>query len=241
MLPAAGLFAQPVADTRSMLPMVTLRWDEGFSIDATLGAYFPVVGFEEDEWGLQFGVEGGGFMHFDPGDGLTFELETFDGIFGFPLSARFGLWTARLEWTHTSAHYADGVRNNGEIPYGAAESYSREWVRLLAGRQIGPARIYLGGRAITHDVRDSGAVGVQTGGEVFAPWKVSPFAAFDLQISSDEAWSPAVAGQLGVAYRADGRRFRVAAVGRYGPDDTGKRTGLHEAYGGVIFGFDLFE
>lgn len=246
-LPAVALFAQPVADTRSALPTVTLRWDDGFGIDTTLGAAFPVLGFGDETRGLQFGLEAAAFMGFDPGDGLTFGLQTFDGNFGFPISGHWGPWTTRLEWTHTSAHYADGVNKiategeRPEPPYRAPDSYSREWIRLLGGRTLGPARVYAGGRLVTHDVRGGNPVGVQAGGELFAPWDISPFVAADLQLSSDSDWEPAIAGQIGVAYRVEGRRFRVAAAGRYGPEDTGKRTGLNEAYVGVTFGFDVFE
>lgn len=240
-LPAVALFAQPVADSRSALPCVTLRWDEGLGIDATLGATFPVVEVRDDQRALQLGVEAAGFMGFDPGDGLTFELETFDGTFSFPLSGRWGRWSARLEWAHTSAHYADGVRNDGEAPYRAEDSYSREWIRLLGGGTFGPARVYLGARVVTHDVREDKPLAVQVGGEAFAPWKISPYAAFDLQFSEDSQFAPAIGAQAGVAYRVDGRRFRLGAIARYGPEDTGKRAGLDEAYAGVTFGFDVFE
>ncbi len=238
LLPALGLFALPVADTRSPLSVVTLRWDDGFGIDATLGASFPVVAYTSPAVDLQLGVEAGGFMGFDPDGALTFDLETFDGLFAFPLSARRGPWSARLEWAHVSAHFADGVRDDGALP-GSGSQYSREWLRLLAGRDVGPARVYAGGRVLLHDARDSAPLAVQVGGEVFGPWTVAPYLAADLQLAQEFAWQPAVGAQLGVAVPTKHARLRVAAAVRHGPDDTGKLDGAPESFLGLSFGFDL--
>lgn len=237
-LPALGLFALPVADTRSPLSAVTLRWDDGFGIDATLGASFPVVAYPSPAVSLQLGVEAGGFMGFDPDGALTFDLETFDGLFAFPLAARRGPWSARLEWAHLSAHFADGVRDDGALP-GSGSQYSREWLRLLAGRDIGPARLYGGGRVLLHDARDSDPLAIQVGGEVFAPWKLSPYLAADLQLAQEFGWTPAVGAQVGLAVPREYARFRVTMAFRHGPDDTGKLDGAPESYLGLGFGFDL--
>jgi hypothetical protein len=69
---------------------------------------------------------------------------------------------------------------------------------------------------------------------------VAPFAAVDVQASSEFAWTPAVALQLGAAVRVGPRRLRVAMAGRTGPEDTGKLAGQDEAYLGLVFGFDAF-
>ncbi len=238
LLPATGLFGLPAADTRSAASVVNLRWDDGFSIDATLGASFPAVEYHADAWAAQVGVEAAGFMHFDPDGALTFDLDTFDGVFGFPVTGRTGPWSARVEWAHVSAHFADGVRDNGALP-GSGDQYSREYLRLLAARDIGPARIYTGGRVLTHDARDSAPWMAQLGAEVFAPWRAAPYAAIDLQLAQEFGWNPAVGGQVGVAFPAERARFRIAMIGRHGPDDTGKLDGATESYLGLGFGFDI--
>lgn len=237
-LPAAGLLGLPVADTRSPNSAVNLRWDDGFSIDATLGASFPVLEYRAEAGAVQIGVEAAGFMGFDPDGALTFDLDTFDGVFGFPLSARTGPWSGRLEWAHVSAHFADGVRDNGELP-GSGDQYSREYLRLLAARDLGPARVYAGARMLTHDARDSAPWMAQVGAEVFAPWRVAPYAALDLQLAQEFDWRPALGGQAGVAFPGDAARFRVAMIARRGPDDTGKLDGALESYLGLGLGFDI--
>jgi len=237
LLPVSGLLGLPVADTRSANSVVNLRWDDGFAIDAAIGANFPAVEYRGEAWAAQVGVEAAGFMSFDPDGALTFDLDTFDGVFGFPLSARAGRWSGRVEWAHLSAHFADGVRDNGALP-GSGDQYSREYLRFIAARDLGPARVYGGGRLLTHDARDSEPWMAQVGAEVFAPWRLAPYAAVDLQLAQEFDWSPAIGGQTGVAFPGDHARFRVAMIGRHGPDDTGKLDGAQESYLGLGFGFD---
>ena len=162
-LPAEALWTLPVADTRSALSSVTLRWDDRFGVDATIGADFPMVALSTGKLRLGLGISAQGNMGFEPNDDLRFDLETFDGTFAFPLDARLGPWSARLDLAHTSAHFADGVRDNAALP-GPSDGYSREWVRLLASRELGPARLYVGGRTLLHDTREAAPWAVQAGG-----------------------------------------------------------------------------
>jgi hypothetical protein len=237
-LPAAGLFALPVADTRSALSHVTLRWDERFAIDATLAADFPVVRLVQGEIAVDAGVEALVAMGFQPNENLRFDLETVDGTFGFRFAVRWRAWSARLELAHTSAHFADGVLDDPE-PLASTEGYSREWARLLIGRQLGPARLYGGGRVLIHDQRQLPPWAAQLGGEVEAPWRIAPYFALDLQLAAENDGRPEVSAQAGVRARGEeGRRFRVAVVGRSGPEDTGKLQGQTEAWVGVTFGLD---
>ncbi len=232
------LFALPVADTHAAASSVTLRWDDRFAVDAALGADFPVVEVRSGTWRVSVGVEAVGRMGFFPEPSLRFNLETFDGTFGFPVAVRSGEWSAQLELAHTSAHWADGaLAEAGGLP--DAVAYSREWLRVLGSRDIGPGRVYGGFRALIHDVRDAEPLATQLGGELIAPWSIAPFVALDLQMAAESGWEPAVAGQVGVVLRTrPGQRFRLAAVGRSGPEDTGRLTGQDEAWLGLTIGFD---
>lgn len=231
-------FAAPVADTGSPLSSVTLRWDERFTVDATLAADFPIVAWRGPDASVSFGIEAAGRMGFFPEPSLRFDLETFDGTFGFPVSARWGAWSARLDLAHTSAHYADGAAvPDGVVPDQVA--YSREWVRLLGARQLGPARLYAGVRTLLHDVRDAEPLAFQLGGELAAPWSIAPFLAVDLQLAAESAWAPGFGAQAGVWIAPrPGQRLRVALAGRVGPEDTGRLAGRDEAWFGVTVGFD---
>lgn len=232
------MWSLPVADTRSALSSVTLRWDERFAVDATLGTDFPIAALSTSQGAFAFGVTAQANLGFQPNDDLRFDLETFDGTFGFPLDARFGPWSARLELAHTSAHFADGVRTDGERP-GPTEGYSREWARLQVSRDLGPARLYVGGRALLHDTRNAPPMGVQVGGELAPAWPIAPYIAADVQMAAADGWAPALGAQMGIwAHPSRGSRARLALAGRCGPEDTGKLTGNNEAWVGVLFGFD---
>lgn len=227
-----------MGDTRSALSSVTLRWDERFAVDATLGADFPILALSTPRGAFGFGVTAQGNLGFQPNEDLRFDLETFDGTFGFPVDARVGPWSARLELAHTSAHFADGVRTDGERP-GPTEGYSREWARLQVSGETGFARGYVGGGVLLHDTRNAPPLGVQVGGEIAPNWPVAPYLAVDVQMAAADAWAPACGAQVGVwAHPNRGSRARIALSGRYGPEDTGKLSGEHEAWVGILFGFD---
>ncbi len=232
------IFALPVADTHAAASSLTLRWDDRFAVDAALGADFPLVEGRAGKWRASAGIEAVGRMGFFPEPSLRFNLETFDGSFCFPVSVRNGEWSARLELAHTSAHWADGAAvQTGTLPDTVA--YSREWVRILGSRDIGPGRVYAGVRTLIHDVRDAEPLAAQLGGELIAPWSVAPFVAVDLQVAAESMWAPAVAAQVGVVMQTKlGQRFRFAAIGRAGPDDTGRLSGQNDAWLGLTIGFD---
>ncbi len=238
LLPATGVFVLPVADPRAALSSVTLRWDDHFKVDAAIAENFPLLALTLGELHADLGIEAGVWMGFDPEDNLRFDLVTVDGTFGIPLAVQSGPWSGRLELAHTSAHFADGVRGGATLP-GSPDGYSREWLSVIGSRQLGPARLYVGGHALIHDQRGAPPFGVQLGGEVEGPWRVAPYAAVDLQVADEFAWTPAVAGQAGVrlVFR-DGQRLRVAVAGHHGPDDTGKLVG-NDDWLGVSFGFDV--
>jgi hypothetical protein len=237
-LPAASLFALPVADSRAALSSVTLRWEDRFAVDATLGADFPLVRLTHGDWSFDAGVEAAVAMGFQPNENLRFDLETVDGSFGFPFGVRFGAWSGRLEFAHTSAHFADGVLDDPSPP-AASEGYSREWARLLVARELGHARAYGGTRFLLHDQRALPPWAFQVGAEITGPWKVAPYAALDVQLAQENEWGPELGGQIGVrAQVTGGQRLRAAAVGRVGPADTGKLQGQRDAWLGIVFGMD---
>lgn len=237
-LPATGVFVLPLADTHSALSSVTPRWSDRYGVDATIAADFPVLALRAGELEADLGIEAGVWMGFDPSDDLQFDLQTVDGTFAVPIAVRRGRWSGRLVVGHTSAHFADGVRDDTTLP-GSPEGYSREWLTLTGSRELGPARLYAGARVLLHDQRRAEPFAVQVGGELAAPWVVAPYLAVDLQLAGENAWAPAVAGQVGVlAAPHAGQRLRVALAGRTGPEDTGKLSGQTEAWLGVLFGFD---
>lgn len=243
-LPEQAVWALPVADTRSPLSSVLLRaGSSGLAIDAGIGADFPILEVASPAGPrAQVGLMAGAFMQFGAGGELTFDLQTFDGVFGLPVDVRTGPWSARAEWVHISAHYGDGIRKSGAHPENL-DPYSRELIALIGSRDLTlprvlDARVYLGGHGLIHSLPAADPLALQVGVEAAGPWPLAPFLAGDLQLAQEYAWSPALTGQLGAAYTTSHGRFRLAVAGRTGPDETGKTAGTAEQWIGLMFGFD---
>lgn len=250
-LPDQAVWELPVADTRSPLSTVLLRGGgggdggEGLAIDACLAADFPMLELKTDRFlpvRLQVGLMAGAFMQFGAGGELTFDLQTFDGVFGFPVDLRWGPWSVRAEWVHISAHYGDGIRKTGVHPANL-DPYSRELVGLMGSREftvpgVLRARAYLGGRSLVHSLPAAAPLSVQVGGELSGTGRLVPYLAVDVQIAGEFASSPALTGQVGGWLTEGQSRFRLALAARTGPDETGKSAGEREQWVGLLVGFD---
>lgn len=236
-LPAEEIWAAPVADSRSPLSQIVVRADAPMGIDATIAQRFGLVGAAGDGWDAQLGVTAALFLGFQSDGQLIFDFQTFDGWFALPLDVRSGAWSARLEWAHVSAHYGDGVRDDSARP-GNFDPWSREYARLHVARELGPARVYASARAVVHATPPVDPFGLGVGAEVHAPWRLSPYAAVDLQVAQESAWAPALSAQAGAGLAVGGHRLRLAVAGRTGPEDTGKLQPGDERWIGLLFGFD---
>ncbi|MFZ5482265.1 MAG: DUF1207 domain-containing protein [Myxococcota bacterium] len=236
-LPADVAWEAPRADTRSLRSTVLVRTG---GIDAAIAQSVAFGEARGEGWRAQVGLGAALFMGFRADGELTFDFETFDGHFVLPVDLVAGDWSARLEAGHASAHYGDGVRDNGDRP-GNFDPWSREWLALRGARAIGPARVYAGARVLLHALPEAEPLAGQLGAEIVGPWDVAPFAAVDLQVAQEDAWAPALAGQAGVTIAAGPHELRVAAWGRTGPEDTGKLKPGTERWVGLVVGFDLFE
>ncbi len=244
-LPAEALFATPVADTRSPLSEVVLRFDPestpglgpGQAIDATLAAELRLLEARQPGWALQVSLAASAHMGFEADAELTFGLRTFDGWFALPVDLLWGPWSARFGWVHVSAHYADGIRNADVLPEERG-SYSREALVALVSRTIGVGRVYGGGHYNIHAVHEEAPWMLQLGTEVEGPGRAAPYGAVDLKFHQEHAWAGTLAGQVGLRCTGDAGRFRLAAVVYAGKDDTGKYLGRDERYLGLLLGFD---
>jgi hypothetical protein len=209
-------------------------------IDATLALPVPLVEVDAGAWRAQVGLSAALFLGFQPDGDLTFDFETFDGWFSLPIDVANGPWSARLEWSHLSAHYGDGVRDDSVRP-GNFDPYSREYARLWGARTIGPARVYASGWALLHTLPEAAPFGVSAGAEIAGPWTLAPYAALDVESAQESAWEPAVAGQIGARLVAKTHRLRLGVAGRTGPEDTGKLKPGEERWLGVVLSYDRVE
>jgi hypothetical protein len=206
------------------------------AIDATLALPVPFVELRWGETRAQVGLATALFLGFEADGELTFDFETFDGWFALPIDVASGPWSGRLEWAHLSAHWGDGVRDDGIRPN--LDTYSREWVRLWGARTVGPARFYASGQALLHALPATEPFAASVGGEVEGPWRVAPYAAVDLRVAQEDGWNPAFGAAAGVRLQSGTHRLRLGLMARIGPEDTGKRRPGDEAWLGIALAYD---
>jgi hypothetical protein len=240
LLPAA-LHSPVYIDPREPLSRVRLRSD---GIDAAVGDSVPIVELSVGRLQAQLGLTGAVFMGFEPGESLTFYLLTFDGLFGAPLDLRWRDWEARLQWTHLSAHFGDGVRQLDQPPPLELQgAFSREWVALTLGRHLLPGTAglqelyaFAGGRAIYHAVDDGGGPALWVGAQ--ADWleRHGPYLAAQLMVAAEQQWTPSVSVQAGGRLGAGGG-VRLGGVFYTGRGQAGKATGEPEQHVGLQIAF----
>lgn len=240
-LPEERIFALPMADTRSPQSSVLIKWpfSGGSGVDAAIATDFPLL-FAQLPKGveLEVGLAAGGFMNFWSEGELTFDLYTFDGLFGLPVDVRWGPLSARLQWAHLSAHYGDALRKLKLRPDNV-DSWSREYWQLQVAGDWRFLHPYAGLRLIAHEVRDDDPpLAVQLGVDLLSPWKIGPCGGANLWLAGEDAWVPAVDVVGGACFSGRRHRLRLSAAFRDAPEDTGKLQGNHEQYVGLSFGFD---
>lgn len=246
LLPALSLHPPRLADPREWQSRLAIA---PAGIDAAMADTFGFVGMDGLTLGgqplaWQLGLGAGVYMGFLPGGELTFDLVSFDGIFGLPLDLRWGRFDARLSLTHLSAHYADGVRRiDGPLPEDTGP-YSREWAELNLGVQLGPAHPYVSGRIITHSADGGAGPAVGLGVDAALPRRVSPVGGVWYGARQEQGWTPAFSAQLGLGLRADDARddvapamLRLMADAYVGPNQAGKLEDRDERRVGFLLGF----
>lgn len=178
------------------------------------------------------------FLGFLPGESFTFGIATVDGLIRVPVSLSWGDARLALEWGHISAHYADGVRYDDQLPENT-RGYSREHLRLLAAWHLPWVQPYLGLRQLIHSIPSAPGFQVQTGLAAHGQRPGTWYQALDLAWSADTSWYTRASYQGGVLLRhPDGQAMRCGLVVYRGPALAGKRMGEHDSYIGGMLAFD---
>ena len=246
LLPALSLHSGRLADPREWQSRLAVA---PAGIDAAMADTFGFVGMDGLVVGgqplaWQLGLGAGLYMGFLPGGELTFDLVTFDGVFGLPLDLTWGRLDARLALTHLSAHFADGVRQiDGPLPTDVGP-YSREWVELNLGVQVGPVHPYLSGHVITHSADGGSGPAFGAGLDAELPRRISPIGGVWFGARQEQDWTPAFSAQVGVGLRTDDPRsdvvpatLRLMADAYAGPNQAGKLEDRVERRIGFLLGF----
>ncbi len=202
--PLAGPASRGFGFSRVALDEITTA-DTGDALYALkLGAVFPLVRI--DEWRLCFDA---GFLGLFDVD-RSYDNLGWDGNYGVVVTHPLGRSAAvRFAWLHDSSHVGDEyAERTGRTRIG----YTREEYALGVTWWPAPAwRVYGEyGHGTGYDADTPGEPGrAQAGIEWERDGRWAPYAAVDVQAWEERDWNADVAVQGGLAFRADGRRWRL--------------------------------
>ena len=247
LLPGLSLHTPFYGATREPYTQLTVQAER---IEGSIGRDIPLIGqrsLPAPAWGSrevgsldwQVNLAAGTFMGFSPIGELTFDLLTFDGIFGLPVDLRWNQLELRVGWFHLSAHFADGIRRLPDKPDSSSQAgYSREWMDIYAAYWLGPVRPYLGARLSLHSADGQAGPGVQLGLTTSHRHSWGPYLGADLSMRREFGWQPTLSGQTGIELNGQNHTsLRLGLAGYYGMRDEGKHAGESESYLGLTLGF----
>lgn len=185
------------------------------TIETAIGGEFGLLRIGPEEArreGVQVDGFAAVFTRFN-GDRL---LVTSDFRVGVPVTFAKGPWSTKIAYEHTSTHLGDEfIETTGrrqvshvrdEIVFGLARSFCYD-LRLYG--QFGYSFIT---SDVVGDNRDRYDWGIEWARRMPATWKGAPFAAFDMDIRSDQDYQPNTTVQIGWRWNRlpVGRAARIA-------------------------------
>jgi hypothetical protein len=209
-LPRETLFEPLIADPRWPRFSTSIQLYQGDSeVDtvfaANLGATIPVYGWSGLGGQWQIGAQGGVFSIFDLNSD-SFDLINADYLFGLPIFARYGDFSAMARFTHQSSHLGDEflLRNRVDrinLSYEAINA-------MLSYRFFDAVRVYGGGGGIVRSDPDLDPLFAQAGLEVTSPDPLIgnilyPIAAFDFQSAEELDWDQNYSLRAGLELRTE--------------------------------------
>jgi hypothetical protein len=169
-----------------------------------LGSVFGIV--RAGEWRLAFDAGFLGLFDID----RSYDNLGWDGNYGLMLTRPWGEnVTTRLAWLHTSSHVGDEfMERTGRLRIG----YTRQEAAAGVSWRPAPAWRLYGeyGHGLGYQGEDPGEPGrAQAGVEWQRGARWGPYAAVDVQSWEERDWTADLALQTGLAFRAEGRRWRL--------------------------------
>jgi hypothetical protein len=237
MLPGQRLTPLLAADPHETANGLVFRGGEP-PLEGVVGDTAGLLRLETGPVTLQLELGAAIYLGFLPGDGFTFGVATVDGLIRMPVSMAWGDARLSLEWVHVSAHHADGVRYDEQLPDNTG-AYSRESMRLLGSWVLPRVQPYLGVRQLVHSIPQAPGFGVQTGLGAHGQRRVTWYQALDLAWAADTDWETRASWQGGLLLRRDeGQALRGGLIAFRGPALAGKREGELDAFIGGLLAFD---
>ncbi len=224
------VFEPPLAHPRSPeFALVVILNPGSDRVTGVMGSRIPFLNLHHGDLHLQLGFDAGVWTDLRMVTNVFgFPLTAVDYLFGVPIMASVGPFSASFELSHISAHLGDGVL----MPRDAIK-YTREFARLLVAWaptwQEVAFRFYAGGQLLLHTVPQvplgSGEVGVEARLDRWSA--VQPYVAVTGMYQGDTGTFD-LSSQLGAYLARPSSRslsFRVALAGYWGSDRRGQFLG----------------
>lgn len=232
-LPEGSVVERSLSDREASQSSLLVRSasESGSTIEGAIGEELPIARVSFGGHKLEMGLNARSAMSFHADGELTFGLLMFDGRVGLPLTLGWGGGGATLEWSHTSAHYADGVRHAGELPANT-EATSLETLSLQTFHKRGWLTAFQRVEWIYHHTHNVaplvGYIGFDLTAES-APY--SPYLSTSLRGDVDGG---DLSLQIGGQFRGGGKKLRLALVAHSGRSMWGKSHDSEDNYLGAI-------
>jgi hypothetical protein len=222
--PSGVLWEPPLANQREPRCFAKLLDLNGQSaVDAAVGTVFSLArigpGNRPDE-GFEIDVMAAVFTRIDDTETLT----AADYRVGCPLTFAMEGWEMKLGYEHTSTHTGDVVLKNWEadgmnqgVPAPAVKVVRDEIMFGIARRFWDQFRVYGQlGRSFADnpdmDVTWRFDGGLEWTPRPLGPWQGGPYAAFDMDLRSEQQYCPNITAQLGWRWQVGGAAHRSSCL-----------------------------
>ena len=218
-LPKSQLWEVPLANQREprMYGKFTTQDDQS-TIDTAIGVQFGIsrlTSGDRPNEGLQLGAMAAVFTRFNEKRVLV----TNDYRVGIPLTWAKGPWQAKLAYEHTSCHLGDDyIKATGNMPIGHVRD---EMVLGLSRRFLDQLRLYgqfgysFATSSSIQGKNDRYDWGLEWSRERECGICGQPFAAFDMDLRSDQEYEPNMTVQLGWQWKQMQTRRGVRVAVEY--------------------------
>ena len=169
---------------------------------------------------------------------FKFPVETIDYWFGVNFKGEIDGWQGRVRLAHISSHLVDGLADQSGTLSPAPFVYSREFIELIASRNFGVLRPYVGATLMWATQPDDPNPVIPQAG-VDLRWWIGPQfqvrGGYDLRlVGINGTYAAANAAQLGVFFEAwNGRGVMLSLYGYSGRSMHGMFYQGYDAYGAL--------
>ena len=221
-LPQGDVFCPLLADPKNSQSFAS--W-ERVSTKSSFGTDIGSVGVADRfglvRWGgpqagdgVQIGLEGGIYAQFDLAS-ASYDLINADYVFGVPITARIGSFSARVRAYHQSSHLGDEFLLRADHP--ERENLSFQSVEAILSFDVSFVRVYGGGEYLFNQQPERvephiahGGIELRQRNPLFGSGGIHLIAAGDVKALEREDWKAGYSVRAGLEMSRSGEHLHVA-------------------------------